>query len=215
MKTISIIIVIFVLFSCNAQEKKQQKTTTQKHTEMTTEKFDILIFNKNQVNDTYNFKRNGHKIEQIQTGEGQNLIYTEYEIPNAPELFYTYKEFYNNGILKEKGKRFKQGKFQKGIWKEYNKNGELIEEINYDNPYDFSFEKLVKLLNDKEFKIDLLDKNTSVGRGIGGNDWKGKIDSNYTWYISWKNKSMRRETLKVDGITGEILERSHYPHEDN
>lgn len=215
MKTIPIITIILVLFSCNAQEKNKQEKTTQKHTEMTTEIFDLETFNKNKVNDVYSFKRNGIEIQQIQTGKGDDLIYTEYETPNAPELFFIYKEFYYNGSLKEKGKRFKQGKFQKGIWQEYDKKANLIKETNYDTPYNFNFEQLVKLLNDKEYKIDLLDKNTLIGRGIGGSDWKGKIDTNPTWYIVWKNKPMRRETLKIDGITGDILERSHYPHEDN
>lgn len=213
MKSITILNIILVLFSCNAQDKNKQ--TIQNHTEMTTEKFDIKTFNENQVNDTYSFERDDVKVEQIQTGEGQDLLYTEYEIPNAPELFFIYKEFYSNGVLKEKGKRFKQGKFQKGVWQEYDEKGKLIKETNYDTPYDFNFEQLVKLLDDGEFNIDLLDKNTAVGRGVGGSDWKGKIDKNPTWYISWEKEPMRRETLKVDGINGAVLEQSHYQHEDN
>ncbi len=207
MKIIPIITLILILFSCNGQEESKQKIKNQ--SEMTTEKFDIETFNKNKVNNEYSFLlESGKKIEQMQAGDGESLIYIEYETPKDPELFYVYKEYHNNGVLKLKGERFKQGgKFQKGIWKKYNSNSSLSEEIDYDKPFKFTFEQLLELIKKEKDTINLFDKNTSIARR---NDSEGT-----DWFITYRKEFGRREVIKVDGVTGEILERSFYPHEDN
>jgi len=208
MKIISIITIVLILFSCNAQEKNKQDITIQKLTEMTTETFDIVTFNNNKINNEYNYLlEDKTKIQQMQAGYEDNLVYVEYKMPPKPEYFYDYKEYHNNGILKIKGKRFKQGAFQQGVWKRYDEMGKLQEEIDYDKPFKFTFEELVKLIKKEKDTINLFDKNTSIGRST---DKTGTF-----WYITYKKTSMRRERIKVDGITGEIIERSHYSHEDN
>lgn len=197
MKTIPIIIIL-VLFSCNAQEKK----TTQKHTEMTTETFDIETFEKNKLNGEYNFVlEDGTKIRQTSSDNS----YSEYITHPKPELFMTFKGYYKRGRLKRYVIRYPNN-FQK-IRKEYDKQGKLIEEIDYDKPFKFTFEQLLELIKKEKDTIDLYDKNTSIGRG---SDEEGTV-----WFVTYKKNWGRREVIKIDGITGQILERSHYPHEDN
>lgn len=213
MKTISIITILLVLFSCNAQEKKrsnkrEDKLKFQKTTQMKTELFNVKEYSKrkNEGKTTFTLG-NGTIIRQFDVGEKEELIYVEYETPLKPKYFFVYKEYYFNGVLKEKGLRFKQGKFQKGIWKKYDETGKLTKEIDYDKPFKFTFEQLVELLEKEKDTIDLYDKNTSITRGV--------IEEGAIWQIKWKKTFDRRETLKVDGITGKILERSFHPHEDN
>ncbi|WP_010522277.1 hypothetical protein [Aquimarina agarivorans] len=208
-----LIIASFLFCSCNAQNKKEKieknkiiKVNT--HTEMTTEKFDIPAYNERKKNaKTAIFLENEIEIQQFDVGDDEDIIYVEYEIPPKPEYFFVYKEYHSNGILKLKGLRFKRGKFQKVIWKNYNFNGELIEEINYDNPYKFTFEQLLELIEKEKDTIDLYDENTSIKRGI--------LAEGALWQIKYKKTPMRREKLKIDGITGEILVRGFHPHEDN
>ena len=133
-------------------------------------------------------------------------MYVEYEIPPEPEYFLTYREYFYSGVLKTKGLKFKGGNFQKGTWRKYNIEGELVEEINYDLPYKFTFEDLSKLIKEKG-TIDLYEKNTKISRGM--------LNGRLLWQIKYKKVPMRRETIQIDGITGEIVERSFYPHEDN
>jgi hypothetical protein len=206
-----IVTALFILLSCNAQEKKdstKKKVNTKKNTEMTTETFDIEKFNKNKINNEYNYLlEDKTKIQQMQAGHEEKLVYVEYKIPPKPEYFYSYKEYHNNGILKIKGKRFKQGAFKQGVWKKYDKIGTLIEEIDYDKPFKFTFEQLVALLKKEKDTIDLYDKNTSIVRGV--------VEEGTFWEVEYKKDWGRRETMVIDGITGEILERSFHPHLDN
>lgn len=210
MKLELLTILSFIIFSCDSQNKEKKKQTTQKKIERTTETFDIETFDKNKIIDEYNFVlENGTKIRQTSSSDS----YSEYITHPKPELFIEFKGYYKNGKLKRYVIRYPNN-FQK-IRKEYNKDGKLIEEINYDTPFKFTFEELLELLKKEKETIDIFNKNTSIARGINGVDWQGKIDTNYTWYIEWKKTYGRRETLKVHGVTGEILERGHYPMEDN
>ncbi len=196
MKTIVVITILFVLLCCNEQEKKQQKIT-QKKTEITTE-----TFNKNKVNDEYNFVLDSQtKIRQY----GKENSFIEITTPSKPELFQTQKEYFKNGNLHLKFVYFERDfiKFKK----EYDETGKLIDDINYDIPFKFTFEQLLALLKKEYDAIDIFDTNTVITRGV--------IEEGTIWEVEWKKTFGRRETLKVDGITGEVLERSFYPMKDN
>lgn len=202
MKTIPIITIILVLFSCNAQEKNKQKTKNQKEIEMTTEKFDIETFNKNQINGKYNFLlKDSTKIEQEIDKEFYNVT-IRYPLP---KMFITDKRYYKSGNLESELIHF-PNRFLKSL-KKYDKKGKLTEEIDYDKPFKFTFEQLIDLIKKEKDTINLFNTNTVITRGS---------DANGTdWFITYKKGFGRREVIKVDGITGEILERSHYLHEDN
>lgn len=200
------IILSFLLFACNAQTKKQtvsSNNTTNTKRQMTTDKFDIEIFDKHQTNGKYHFTLDDKTlIEQ----EIDNDFYNEtINPPKTLSYFITQKRYFNSGQLESILIEYPND-FVISI-KEYNLENDLINEINYDNPYKFTFENLLKLIKKEDNTIDLNNRNTKIGRS---SDEKGTF-----WYITYKKVPMRREVLKVDGITGEILERSFYPHEDN
>lgn len=202
-----LIIASLLFWSCNAQNKKEKIeknkiTTVNKHTEMTTEKFDIETFEKNKTGTEYNFtSESGETVRQI----GKEDKYIEYIAPLPPGLFETYKQYYKSGELQRYIVSFPKD-FLK-LKKEYDKSGKLIEEIDYDPPYKFTFEQLLKLIEKEKDTIDLYNKNTTIGRS---SDKAGTF-----WYITYKKVPMRREDITIDGVTGEILERGFHPHEDN
>ncbi|MGG6229176.1 hypothetical protein [Tenacibaculum sp. SDUM215027] len=202
MKTFVILFASILLTACNAQEKNKNRNTTEKTREMTTEKFDIVSFNKHQVNGEYNFVlKDGSKVRQLSSDNYYEEIIT---LPK-PSYFETYKKYYKTSELYLSITSFPNDFLV--LKKEYDKTGKLIEEINFDLPYEFTFEQLLELMKKEKDTIDLFDKNTSIGRS---SDTTGTF-----WYITYKKTPMRRERIKINGITGEILERSHYPHEDN
>ncbi|WP_010521469.1 hypothetical protein [Aquimarina agarivorans] len=169
---------------------------------MTTEKFDIKTFEKNKIDGEYNFVLDdGTKIRQ----SSSKVDYSEYITPPPPELYHTYNEYFKNGNLKSNLISFPND-FSKN-YKEFDINGKLIEEINYDKPFKSSFKQLLELIKNEKDSIDIFDKNTLITRGI--------LDEGPIWEITYRKVFMRREVIKVDGITGAILERSHYPHLDN
>jgi len=211
MNTRFLLYIIFLsILGCNGQEKKNE-TKKLKKIEMTTEKFDIETFTKkkNESNE-YSFElEDGARVRQIKSGEN----YIAFTTPLPPEMFMIFKEYFNNGSLKRYIIRYPKN-FLK-MSKEYNEEGKLIEEIDYDKPYSFTFEELVTLLKKEVAEIDFYDKNTTISRGINSTDWQDKVDKGPTWYVVWKKDWGRRETLKIDGITGQILEKSFYNHLDN
>lgn len=201
-----LVTIILVLFSCTAQEKskmrKQDVLKNKKNTKMTTEIFDIVTFEKNKIDGEHNFTlADGTKVQQLSS----DIDYGEIITPPKPNFFITSKQYYKTGILQSVIVSFPKSFLV--LKRSYNNEGKLIDEINYDKPFKFTFEQLVELLKKEKDTINLYDINTTIGRG---SDEKGT-----DWYVTYKRNWGRREVLKIDGITGQILERSFYSHLDN
>lgn len=205
MKNWLFILLYCLLSSCVNKEKSKiipLKNIKQKKI-ITTEKFDIATFEENKVDGEYNFiTEKDSKVRQLNDA----VSYSEYITPPPPNYFETYNEYFVTGELKSKLISFPNN-FLKHYWI-YNIKGELIDETDHDIPYKFTFEQLVKLIENENDDIDILDKkNTTIGR-------KSDEDGTF-WFVRYKKVPMRREVIKVDGLSGEILERSFYPHVDN
>ncbi len=196
MKKIYTVLILIILISCNTQHQNQNETSK------TLEKFDIETFEKNQVNGKYNLVlEDGTKIKQSIDGD----FYNYKRIPVPPKMFITTKQFYKSGILRLETIYY-HNRFLKSK-KKYNEHGELIEYIDYDKPFKFTFEQLLELINKEKDTIDLFDKNTRITRGV--------VKERTLWEIVYRKTYGRREEIVVDGITGEILERSYHLHLDN
>jgi hypothetical protein len=90
---------------------------------------------------------------------------------------------------------------QKGVWKEYNENGMLIKEFDYDIPYKNSpWEKVKEYLVSQ--KVDLKDNYTLI--------WREENKEGTFWMISWdvhKLSEMGTKTINnivIDVKTGKI-----------
>lgn len=65
--------------------------------------------------------------------------------------FYIYNK--KSSLLQLKGQTFYN--FPIGVWKEYDENGKLIKETNWDKNYPFKVEDLCKLIKE-EYGVDLM-----------------------------------------------------------
>ena len=179
---------IIILNTCSAQKETTMKT------------FDIENFNKNKDHlNRYTF------ITEDSISVKQNRWQFGFEeiITKKGALISTYKKYYNSGKLKLKGDFFPND-FEKGTWKEYDEQGKLIKETNYDAPYKFTWEDILELLS--KYKINLSDPELEIGRG---NSTKGT-----SWYIVWdKLDKSGLNVMNIDGVTGEITRKSEleYP----
>jgi len=201
-----LITIMFLLFSCNAQDKdnikKQDGLNNKKNIKMGIAKFDIETFEKNKIDGEYYFTLpDGTKVQQLSS----KVDYGEIITPPKPNFFITSKQYYKTGILQSVIVSFPKSFLV--LKRSYNNKGEFIEEIDYNEPFKFSFKQLVELLKKEKDTIDLYDVSTTIGRG---SDEKGT-----DWYVTYKKIWGRREVIKIDGITGKILERSSYVHLDN
>ena len=173
-KTI-IIIGILSLLGCNAQ-----KNTTM-------EKFDIEKFNKNKNNlNEYNFiEKDSSVIEQMELKD----IYLEDVIFNN-SYFIKKSQYYKNGFLKITGLYF-DSSFKQGVWKEFDEQGNLIKETDYDKGFDYTWENLLTFF--KERKADPKGRYTTVRKEDG--NWRlSYIEGIYIYDII------------IEGKTGEIIQ---------
>ncbi|WP_010522540.1 hypothetical protein [Aquimarina agarivorans] len=184
MKYLFIYLYIIVSFTdCKAQKKNNMKT------------FDIESFNKHKDHlNNYSFKNNnGDLIQQDRWQFGFEEIVTKKE-----NLISTYYKFYENGQLKLQGD-FYPNDFEKGIWKEYDEQGNLIEETDYDAPYKFTWEDILKLIEKRG--IDMTHENFEIGRNI--------VDNRPVWGIIYgKEESDKLGIIGIYGDTGEIFQES-------
>ncbi|ADV50349.1 hypothetical protein Celal_3074 [Cellulophaga algicola DSM 14237] len=205
MKNWLFILLYCLLSSCVSKEKSKiipLKNIKQKKI-ITTEKFDIGTFEKNSNDNIYSFKLDDGSLITLELDED---FYYKTVIPILPKLYTEEKRYYKSGLLESILVKFPNNFIISLV--EYDKEGKLINKINYDSPFNFNFEQLVKLIESENDDIDILDKkNTTIGR---------KSDESGTfWFITYYKVPMRREVIKVHGVTGEILERSFYPHSED
>lgn len=146
--------------------------------------------------------KDGTEIKQISGGEleGKNIVIEETIKPNSS--YTTHKIFfYDNGSLKETGRKFYN--FPIENWVEYNENGVLIKEIDYEEPHKFSIKDLQKKIK-KEFGIDIEEKNigVSVSRSID-------LPPQYNVRLPlFDNYSGSWSIILIDGITGDIISKT-------
>ncbi len=200
MKMILKYVLLLVLFiHCKAQNN------TQKTTQMKT--FDIETFekNKNHLNE-YKFIDNDSTVT-IQSDDD----YEYYETINPKKSFFqTINRYYKNGKIKLEGEIFEHF-FQKGTWKEYDEQGHLIKETDYDAPYKFTWEDILKLIKDR--KLDMNAYGFEVSRSFGFGRQEETTEEPF-WAITHNisEEDMLLGVIIIDGVTGKIIKEYNEPY---
>jgi hypothetical protein len=194
------LIVLFFLF---ANAKSQIKNTNKN-----IEHFDLKKFREHNSNENhFGFVlENGDKVQQF-TGEGGKGFIERTEKKDTP--FTIVKAFHENTSLLTKGEEFYN--FRVGIYKEYDENGNLTKEINYDKDYKFSIDDLAKKMKE-EYKIDILKRSPWV------KVMRDKIDSGIIYKVMVylkENKYSDTKNYTIDGTTGKVISEKvlSYPKE--
>lgn len=156
--------------------------------------FDIEEFERRKIggNQYFDTLKDGTVIRRI----ASDTYFLEYEPPPFPAILEVFRSFHLNGKLKIKGLRY-PNRFGKGIWREYDEEGNLIKEENYDEGYEYSFEDVVKFLRLRG--ADLHDERTSIRRFDG--IWE-------LAYVKDKDEKSYYYSYSLDGKTGKVLEHS-------
>ncbi|GGX30769.1 hypothetical protein [Aquimarina muelleri] len=147
--------------------------------------FDIETFEKHKIDNEYNFiLKDSTTVRQLEW---------EYEYEEIRKkktsYFEIYKSFYKSGELKMLVERL-PNRFVKYI-KEYDEQGNLIKETDYDKGFDYTWEDLLKLLKKREVDIKDTD-NTTIRKDEG--EW-------WVYYV----KGLYIYNIRIDGKTGKIL----------
>jgi hypothetical protein len=199
MKLLYILFIISIIGCNNRKVNNEIQISSNNITNIemdTIYKFDINKFKLNVTDnrESYEFiNERGDKVQQFMSGD----IYVEYIYPQD-SLFIIYSEYYNNGVIKERGERYYQGRWKKGIWKYYDQGGELIESIDEDISFKYTWEDVLSFT--KKNSIDIYDYNTRIIRIHED----GKF-----WIIMWHDISdgidKIAKTIYIDGDTGKVI----------
>ncbi len=170
-----IIVSILSLTGCNAQKN------------ITMEKFDIDRFekNKNKLNEFNFVKDDGTVVEQIELKH----VFVE-DIILKGSFLIKKRQYYKTGFLKITGLYFNSS-FKKGVWKEFDEQGRLIKETNYDKGFNYTWEDLVKSLEKR--KVDIKGRNTTIRKEEGN------------WRFSYVEGIYIYDVI-IDGNTGKIIQ---------
>lgn len=206
-KYVLFFIIIISLFSCHGQIKKKYniKTSNKNENTMKSETFDTANFNKNKNKiGEYNFTlEDGTLIHQKMQGN----YYEETILKPKPNLYETQKKYSKSGILIKLIKYYPKDFMV--LKKEYNDEGKLMNEIDYDQPYKFSFIELIQFLKNNYPTINLNHQATIISRGM--DEQKNK----FIWEVRWTEKPGRIEKLIIDGVTGKLIDKTFNAYIDN
>ncbi len=223
-KQFIVLIILLTVACCKEQKRHDNGKEIEQviRTEVNIEKFDIQAFDDNKIENKRTFTlEDGTKIIQ---SEGSN--YLEFIIPPKPELFITVKEYYKTGELKRLILRFPNDYVK--IIKEYNKKGTLTKFSDFDSNYKLDIRDILEILEREEGKdiVDIYDRLTIISRdsGIKGAYWyveyhnyqKEGHDKRVNEFKSGSDEALIIiEKLTIDDISGEIVKRTYYAHNNN
>lgn len=168
------------------------------------------IINENQFV-TRGFTKSDHYVE-IYKDKDKFIV-----LETANQSYFTvYKEFDNskNILLKGLQSNINNGKaFRKGVWYQFDKNRKIIKETDYDLPYKFSFENVLKFCEKEHISIDKGPILQSTG---WHNNITRKIEQEKPiWEIQWKKKPDVLETIILDGVSGKVLSKRESQYVNN
>jgi hypothetical protein len=151
MKKIIVLCLLVLINSCSSQKIKNNLK------ENTMEYFDINKYKDWEIDTKYSptgkdkYLKKGE--ERISIEYFNDAVQIELNTINSP--YYKFKKFsLKTNRLLLIGTEFYD--IHVGIWESYDETGQLIKKIDYDKPYKFSIEDLIKKMKN-EYDIDLLD----------------------------------------------------------
>ncbi len=182
------------------------------------EKFDTTFyeqikssgFNTSRVETT---SSNGDFIEMIKTSSGSTS-----RAIGKDDYFALTKSYFSNNNIKSKGLYFNVswGGFKKGTWYEYDDQGNLVKEVNYDTPYQFTFEDILEFCKQNKIPVEKGPILQSTGFHTVINRYTQEDQSNSPiWKIEWLKKHDLIEEITLDGINGKVLDQKETEYRNN
>ena len=157
------LLIITLITSCKAQNNNKKQNTMKT--------FDIETFNKNKIQNTYNYITTDSTVVKQYENSGEYREITK--VKNS--YFQTRNRYYKNGKLKSTVQDFPNN-FLAGVMKEYDQKGTLIKETDYDKP--FTFKDILKFIKKRDIDMNASEFILSRGKSTG----------RLTWDITWEKK---------------------------
>ncbi|WDF45908.1 hypothetical protein PQ459_13470 [Chryseobacterium sp. KACC 21268] len=170
------------------------------------EKFDLSKFDNSKKENQYVLREtlpDASYLEMVRLQESRFFL------TSKNSYFTVVKIYHQNLNIKQKGLGFNTNpfSFKKGIWYEFDEQGNLIKEKDYDKNYQFNFEDVLEFCKKESIQVDKgpILQSTGYHTMISRNEDTEK--SGAIWEIKWMKDNHIEEIIKLDGKTGKVLER--------
>ncbi|MGV0923550.1 hypothetical protein [Empedobacter tilapiae] len=141
---------------------------------------------------------NGNMVQIIKKTDNHGFV-ERIQIKNTAYL--TYNEYHFNNSIKKNGNIFYTSSF--GIWKEYDEQGKLIKETNWDKPYKISIDDVVAKIKEKyNINLENREEKGSLNRYLSSQLNNQPI---YVAHLAIKDEPYKMKYVLIDGTTGDIL----------
>lgn len=181
-------VICFVVLKCFSQNPPQKKGPMEK---FDIKKFQSLKLNKRDID----ISKDGSIATYSESHAGFQITSTH---PNTRLM--TMKEYYHDNLSLNLVRHF-FGRMPVGIEYVYDHSGKLINEIDYDAPFKFSFNDVTNKIKEK-YKTDI----TQPG---AGEIYRDASNLNSPYYDVSIVKNDIKTRIRIDGNTGEII--GEYP----
>ncbi|PZF70986.1 hypothetical protein [Taibaiella soli] len=210
------------LFSIGYLGQKESKKINSKnmfgtpYVDSNFEKFDFNLYNSRIDKSSPVFERISEDGTLVRLMNIQAGLFYRATAHNS--YFSVNKTYHSNGNIREKGLCFHVscGTFRKGTWFEFNEQGKLIKEINYDKYYKFTFEQVLAFCEREGIRVDKGPILQSTGyHTIISRRVSIVFDDTSFWKIEWLKRPDCIETIVLNGNTGAITSREERKYINN
>jgi hypothetical protein len=190
------ILLLILAASCAAQGKSDKHTTMEMPiVSAEFERIDTRVF-ENTENEKIVPNKDGSVDKYLRYEDGYTV--SRYF---SDSYFVIVKNFFANGGIKEKGVSLNTGECALGVWYEFDAAGKMEKKEDFDQPYRFPFDNLVKYLSSRKIPLTL----GMVQGGFHTEVYKDNEDGKPFWFVHWLPEGDRIEILKIDGATGKLV----------
>ena len=161
--------------------------------------FDVFSYETHYANGVSVLKEGDNTVYMSETAEE----YIKQLIPSDPQMVATQITYFADTLtVSGKGRFLKKWGVEIGVWKEYNRNGELINEINKDEHYPVSWEEM---------------RGNFLANGIQITDIRmlrriqDRETGRYCWVLTLKSPPGILNMAYFDAETGSLFERKQKP----
>ena len=201
--TVKVFAFVFIMqiFMFEAEAKKKQPylvIDTLILNTMDKKTFDVEEFEKNKEGSSWRYiEKDGTSIRAFVGSTG--YYYVEEEPPPNPKLYQIYREYYLSGRIKKVCLELRS--IPVSIQKEYDEEGNLIKEINWDEDYGkFDYNKVMLFLHKKGH----INIETGKGRDDLGLAYKKKENLWNVTILPSENNGMLGYYYYLDGNSGKV-----------
>ena len=164
------------------------------------DKFDIYLFETNYKDGQCCIDTEAGTVSMFEWDDQYSVQFD----PLEPDMVCTLKRYFHDTLeLKEEGSFLKWGYTKIGVWKKYIPGGTVIEETDYDQGWDITWEKLVPRILGQGIPLEGIVEISREEKRKDESDPESEVER--IWTIGQITRSGEVIPFRFDGNTGKLI----------